>query len=132
MSLSKNVIDTLETAEAKALATQGPTGINVVPMSMIRVNDDDSIWLYNFFMDKTAENIQDNPSVALTAWSDMKGIQIKAETEYITEGDLFDESVEWCHTQNPDRVVQALIVLKPTEIFDISPGGAYEEVDLVV
>ncbi len=131
MSLSSKVVEILETAEAKALATQGPTGINVVPMSMIKVNDD-SIWLFNFFMGKTADNIQANPSISLTAWTGMAGIQLKAETEYITEGDTFDESVEWCHTQNPDRVVKALIILKPTEIFDISPGGAYEEADLTV
>ncbi len=131
MSFSNKVVETLETAEAKALATQGPDGINVAPMSMIKVNDD-SIWLFNFFMDKTAQNIQTNPSVSLTAWSGMEGVQIKAKTEYITEGEIFNESVEWCREQNPDRVVKALIVLKPTGIFDISPGGAYEESDLAV
>lgn len=131
MSFSKPVTETLENADAKAMATVGPDGVNVVPMSMIRVNND-SIWLFNFFMDKTAKNIQTNPSVALTAWSGMTGIQVKAEVDYITEGEIFDESVEWCRGQNPDRVVKALVVLKPTEILDISPGGAFAEKDLVV
>ena len=131
MSFSKPVIEILETASAKALATQGPEDVNVVPVSMIRVNND-SIWLFDFFMEKTAQNIKANPVVSLTAWTGMNGVQLKGETQYLTEGETFDESVAWCHTQNPDRVVKGLIVFKPKEIFDISPGGAYREEDLLV
>jgi predicted pyridoxine 5'-phosphate oxidase superfamily flavin-nucleotide-binding protein len=131
MSLSKIVAQTLETAEAKALATCGPDGINVVPVSMVKVNND-SIWLFDFFMNKTAKNIKDNTSVALSAWTGMTGVQIKGDITYITDGDEFDKSVAWCGEQNPDRVVKALIILKPTKIFDISPGGAYQEEDLEI
>src|SRR3989338_2963476 len=56
---------TLETAAAKALATNGPEGINVVPVSMIRVNEND-IWLFEFFMDKTAKNAEAGKKAVLT------------------------------------------------------------------
>ena len=131
MSLSNKVIEALETAEAKSLATVGQDGVNVVPVSMIKVNED-SIWLFDFFMKKTEANVRANPKVSLTAWTDMTGVQMKGDVNYVTKGDEFDASVEWCHTQNPERVVKGLIVLKPTKIFDISPGGAYEEEDLSV
>lgn len=129
--MHKNIKETINKAEAKALATNGPHGINVVPVSMIKVNDQ-SLWLFDFFMDKTATNIQQNPEVALTAWIGMKGIQIKAKAQYITAGDEFTAAVTWVKGQNPDRVVKGLIILSPTKIHDISPGGAYTPKQLAV
>ena len=131
MSLSTKVNRTLVQASAKALATSGPEGVNVIPVSMIKVNED-SIWLFDFFMEKTSSNLAVNKEVALTAWTDMTGVQIKAEATYVTEGADFNNAIEWVSTQNPDRVTKGLIVLKPITIFDISPGGAFEAGDLKV
>jgi predicted pyridoxine 5'-phosphate oxidase superfamily flavin-nucleotide-binding protein len=131
MSLSTKVIETINIASAKALATNGPEDINVVPVSMIKVNSD-SIWLFDFFMDKTVANLKQDKTVALTTWTDMVGIQIKAKAEYLTEGENFDQAVAWVATQNPDRVVKGLIILEPTAIYDISPGGAFTENDLAI
>lgn len=129
--LSQNVIEMLEQAEAKALATNGPHGINVVPVSMIKINDSD-IWLFDFFMKKTADNIKSDSTIALTGWSGMKGIQIKAQAEYCTSGEDFVVAQNWVKTQNPSRVVLGLIKLKTTEIFDISPGNAFSSEDLKI
>ena len=128
---SSTISDVLTTAAAKAFATYGNTGINVVPVSMIRVNDD-TIWLFDFFMDKTVQNLDVKAPVALTAWTDMKGIQIKADAQYVTEGVEFMEAVAWVKEQNPARVVKGLIILTPTKIHDISPGGAFLENDLSI
>lgn len=128
---SSTIRDVLSTAAAKAFATYGNTGINVVPVSMIRVNDD-TIWLFDFFMDKTVQNLDVKAPVALTAWTDMKGIQVKADAQYITVGDEFTEAVAWVKGQNPARVVKGLIILTPTKIHDISPGGAFLENDLSI
>jgi predicted pyridoxine 5'-phosphate oxidase superfamily flavin-nucleotide-binding protein len=128
---SSTIRDVLTTANAKAFATNGIAGINVVPVSMIRVNDH-TIWLFDFFMDKTIQNLGVKAPVALTAWTDMKGIQIKADAQYITDGDEFTEAVAWVKEQNPARVVKGLIILTPTKIHDISPGGAFLEDDLSI
>ena len=128
---SSTIRDVLSTAAAKAFATNGIAGINVVPVSMIRVNDH-TIWLFDFFMDKTIQNLGVKAPVALTAWTDMKGIQIKADAQYITDGDEFTEAVAWVKEQNPARVVKGLIILTPTKIHDISPGGAFLEDDLSI
>lgn len=98
---------------------------------MIRALDT-TIWLFDFFMAKTAENIQNNPSVALTAWTGMVGVQLKADADYLTTGTDFDAAVAYVKSQNPDRVVKGLIVLHPTAIFDISPGEAFAEIDLAL
>lgn len=131
MQFSTTLGEVLTKATAKALATTGPHGINVVPVSMIKVNQD-SIWLFDFFMDKTVANLQSNSDVALTAWTDMTGVQLKAAASYYTSGPAFAEAVAWVATQNPARVVKGLIVLTPTEVFDISPGGAYSTDDLAL
>lgn len=128
---SSTIRDVLTTANAKAFATNGIAGINVVPVSMIRVNDD-TIWLFDFFMDKTVQNLHTNTQVALTAWTDMKGVQVKAGAQYCTEGDAFMEAVAWVKEQNPARFVKGLIILNPTKIHDISPGGAFTESDLTI
>lgn len=129
--MQSKVKEALTHADAKALGTTGSHGVNVVPVSMIKINDD-SIWLFDFFMDKTVENIITNHTVALTAWTGMTGVQIKADASYITEGEEFNAAVEWVRTQNPDRVTRGLLILKPTAIYDISPGGAFTAEDLVI
>lgn len=129
--ISPAVTTLIETATSKALATYGVHQLNAVPVSMLKVNGD-NIWLFDFFMKKTAENIQDKPEVALCCWTDMRGVQIKASMEYITEGPDFDEAVAWVAANNPSRVVKGLLVLSPTAIFDISPGGAFTEEELAV
>ena len=129
MHITQTVKTILETASAKALATKSVEDVNVVPVSMIRVNESD-IWLFDFFMDKTVRNARITTVVALTAWEGMKGIQIKGDITHVTEGDVFTESVAWVQSQNPDRVVKGVLVLKPNAIFDVSPGGAYSAEDL--
>ena len=129
MRITQTVKTILETAPAKALATRCTTDVNVVPVSMVRVNES-SIWLFDFFMNKTAHNACGMSVCALTAWEGMKGVQIKGSITYITEGEVFNESVAWVSTQNPDRVVKGLLEIVPTSIHDVSPGGAYTALEL--
>jgi predicted pyridoxine 5'-phosphate oxidase superfamily flavin-nucleotide-binding protein len=129
MSFSNSIITVIENAEAKALATARNGDLNVVPVSMIRVLPA-TIWLFDFFMDKTAANIKTSSRIALTTWSGLKGIQIKGTASYVMEGPLFTEAVAWVKTQNPERVLRGLIVINPESMHDISPGGAFTVTDL--
>lgn len=131
MRISPTVKTILEIAPSKAFATTCPESINVVPVSMIRVNES-SIWLFNFFMNKTAHNACTSSTCALTAWKDTKGIQVKGNVKHLTSGKSFDDAVDWVHTQNPDRVVKGLLIIEPTAIFDISLGGFYTAEELSV
>jgi predicted pyridoxine 5'-phosphate oxidase superfamily flavin-nucleotide-binding protein len=131
MNITSTVKTILETAPAKAFATSCPGTINVVPVSMVQVHDS-SIWLFDFFMDKTAHNVNVSSLCALTAWEDMKGIQVKGDVTYVTSGESFAAAVDWVHTQNPDRVVKGLLIIEPNAIFDISPGGVYTAEELGV
>lgn len=117
--MKQEIQTTILKATRKALATYGDNGINVVPVSMVRIVDN-QIWLFNFFMGKTIKNIQENPLVALSCWDGLCGVQIKASVEYMTEGDQFEEAVTWVAEKNPDRVVRGLLILTPTGGFDVS------------
>lgn len=130
MQLSPSITTCIETASAKALATTGPHGVNVVPVSVITINQNGTIWLYDFFMGKTAANLQTEPTVALTCWSDMTGVQVKATATYSTSGEEFTTAEMAMREQFPERTLKGLIILTPTTIFDVSPGGAFLAKDL--
>ncbi|MCA9359253.1 pyridoxamine 5'-phosphate oxidase family protein [Candidatus Kaiserbacteria bacterium] len=121
--LTQDLIESISGAEAKALATCGPEGVNVVPVSVIKVSEKEII-LYDFFMDKTVKNLQIDPDVALTAWSGLVGLQVKAKADYQTEGGLYQSSVEEMKVQFPDRTLRGIIVLRLTHVYDISAGAS--------
>lgn len=120
MDMDTHIEQFLLEATSKALATVGENGINVIPVSTIRVVDGD-IWLINYFMDKTLQNIKDNKNVALVCWLKMMGYQIKGEAEVFSEGEKFEQAVKWVKEILPERTVKGLLILHPKEIFDISP-----------
>lgn len=120
MTLTNDVTQALLHAESKALATYGPHGINVVPVSTIRIIDG-NIQLMNYFLHKTLENIQDNNAIAMTCWSGLHGYQIKGTVSYTEEGETFDEAKKWIGEHVPERVLKGLLTITPTEIYNISP-----------
>lgn len=108
----------LDPATHKALATSGPHGLNVVPVSAIRIVDE-YIYLFDFFMNKTRENVQQQPEVSLTAWRGLDGYQIKAECSYEDSGPHFDHAKSWCTQQFPTRSLHAVLVLTPKEVCSV-------------
>lgn len=119
MKLPQHIADIALNADGKALATFGEDGINVVPVSSIRIVEG-NIWLVNYFMGKTLANILRNPIGALVCWKGYEGYQIRATIAYHTEGSAFSKAVQWIKQTLPERVVRGLLVLEPTAIFDIS------------
>lgn len=117
--MEQSIIDQIMNADARALATCGPHGINVVPVSVVEVVDS-GIHLYNFFMGKTIENLIVEPQVALTCWKGLQGIQVKAEAAYLTAGALFDVAAVQMKERFPERTLDGVIALTPTQIFDVS------------
>lgn len=124
--IEKHIEDFILSADSRALASYSNGNINVVPVSSLKVVDG-NVWLINYFMDKTLSNINKNPEVSLVCWRKMMGYQIKGGVEYKTEGEDFDSAVAWIKEILPERVVKGLIILKPREIFDISPTKDTEE-----
>lgn len=119
MKLTQNITTMILNAESKALATNNSDTLNVVPVSTVKVIDDQII-LVNYFLGKTLKNIQQNPHVSLACWSGFEGYQIKGHVEHVVSGELFDTMVSWVKEILPHRVVKGILILTPEEIFDIS------------
>lgn len=120
MNLSPQIIEEILQTDSKALATYGKHGINVVPVSTIRIVDD-KILLMNYFLDKTLENIIENPHIALSCWKGLKGYQIKGVVTYVADGTVFDEARVWVAQNVSNRTLKGLLIITPENIYDISP-----------
>ncbi|MDD3723761.1 MAG: pyridoxamine 5'-phosphate oxidase family protein [Lutibacter sp.] len=107
-------------AKSKSLATIGQDGINVVPISAIRCMNGD-IWLFDYFMNRTRENIVFNPQIAIVCWTDMEGYQIKGVAQYLKSGIKYRNACDIVKELHPDRVLKGLIVIQPKNIFSVSP-----------
>ncbi len=116
-------------ATSKALATTGPAGLNVVPVSVVKVVDG-VIYLYNFFMHKTVENLVVEPVVSLVCWNGLVGIQVRAVASYETSGECFAATVDEMKVRFPDRTLSGVIALRPTAVFDISAESTRAGVQL--
>lgn len=121
MQLPQHVVEALLNAEAKALATHGPNGLNVVPVSSVLFADG-KIWLFNYFFKKTLSNILQEPEASLVFWSGLKGYQVKSTAMHYTTGFLFEEATRWVAKNHPTRVLKGLLILEPRELHDISVG----------
>lgn len=119
--LSPQAIDFILNADGKALATAGLHGINVVPISTVRIVDN-RIWLMNYFMKKTLENILEQPQVAFACWRGLDGVQIKGRVEYTESGWAVAEARTWVTQNVPNRVVKGLLILTPEEVYSVAPS----------
>ena len=105
MNLSKETTTIILSAASKALATDGPAGLNVVPVSVVSMIDG-KIMLYNFFMNKTVKNISvPNTPVALTCWDGLMGVQVRARATHYTKGDAFTAAESEMKEKFPDYFI---------------------------
>lgn len=121
VTLTEEILGVLLNAQtSKALATYGPQGINVIPVSTVRVVDN-TIFLFDYFFNKTKDNLlHGDSSVMVTFWLGLKAYQIVSEAEYITQGNVFDDMVVWDSKIHPDRIVKGIVAITPIQICDIS------------
>ena len=121
MTLSPEIVDAIQKAEHKALATFCGE-VNVVPVSVLEIVDGD-IWLFNFFMDKTAKNICAEPSAALALWRGMEGVQLKGKVTHEESGENFDRAKAKMKEKFPERTIKGLLIFKPESVYDLTPGA---------
>jgi hypothetical protein len=114
-------LEQLLTLPQRALATDGPHGINVVPVSVVAI-EGEAIILHDFFMGKTVANIKENPAVALTAWDGPWGLQIKGHATYEVSGESFTHAVAAMARDYPDRIVRGIIRIVPQTVYTVAPG----------
>ena len=127
--MKQEIKDIITNSTSAALATTGPKGLNIVPISVFSVQDEE-IHLYDFFMNKTSENLKAEPKAVFTCWKEFVGIQVKADVAYETEGEVYEATVTEMKEKFPDRTLAAVIRLTPTEIYDVAPGATGDDLVL--
>ena len=119
------------------LGTADLNGIpNVVPVGAVKILDDETILVSDQYFLKTLSNLRENPRVAMSFWEVDKGegYQIKGEATIHTEGEIYEETVEWIRDFS-EKIGHPLkskgaIIIKITEIYSVTPGpNAGQRVD---
>jgi hypothetical protein len=97
---------------------------NVVPIGVVELVGDDTIWITDNFMHKSLENLAANPKIAIYIWGpEIKGcFQIKGQASVKTNGKDFDSMKAKINAKNPAMPARSLIIVNITEVFECQPG----------
>jgi len=99
---------------------------NVVPIGVVELVSDDTIWITDNFMNKSMTNLRTNPKVAVYIWGpEIKGcFQIRGVTSIKTSGPEYEEMKADINRKRPELPARSLVIVKITEVFECKPGPA--------
>ncbi len=123
--LTQEMKDIAAKATIFIMATASKDGKpNGVPMIAARVISDDEIILVDNFLNKTRQNLEENPLVAVSFWDTGLGYgyQCKGRARVETSGKLFDEVTRAPKGDRPKRLPKAVVVVKVEEIYYVGHG----------
>jgi uncharacterized protein len=97
---------------------------NVIPLGVVELVDDETIWITDNFMNKSLSNLRVNPKIAIYIWGpEIKGcFQIKGVTSIKSSGKEYDEMKEKINKKNPALPARSLVIVRITEVFECKPG----------
>ncbi|MGA2122296.1 MAG: pyridoxamine 5'-phosphate oxidase family protein [Methanoregula sp.] len=107
------------------VATASKDGIpNVVPLGMVELHSDDTIWIVDNFLNKSMTNLRTNPKCAIYIWGpEIKGcFQIKGVTSIKTSGPEYEEMKANVNRKKPELPARSLVIMKITQVFECKPG----------
>lgn len=123
MSMTDEMMDAVE-KDLVFLATSSEEGVpNVVPIGFARPIDQDTILIADNYMNKTRQNMENNPWISLVTKDATKcPYQFKGKVEIFESGQHFDTVTEWGKNAMTKLTPKAAILMKVTEIYSIQPG----------
>lgn len=124
MVLSQEMMDSIEKNNIVWLATANKDSKpNVVPIGLARPLDNETVLLVANFMNKTFENLKNNPNAAI-AVSDISECpyQFKGTVEIHESGKYFDDAVDWAKSVMSQLNPKAAVLLTVEEIYSVQPG----------
>ena len=94
---------------------------NGVPIGFAKMLSDDEFMLVDNFMQKTRQNIIENPIAAVTCWSSdvHYGYQFKGKAHIETSGEVFDSAVEWVKNRGLPFKPKGVVIVKVDEVYYI-------------
>ena len=123
--LTQDMKDSWAKAEVFMVATADSDGKpNSVPVNLAKIISQNQIMLVDNLMVKTRENIEQNPNVAVTFWSDKDqyGYELKVKARVETTGKFFGNSVKWIKEKGFPSNPKAIIVVRVEEAYYVGKG----------
>ncbi|MDD3406921.1 MAG: pyridoxamine 5'-phosphate oxidase family protein [Methanomicrobium sp.] len=114
------------------LATASKENVpNVAPMGAIHLKDDETIWILNNYMNKSAANIRETKKAAVYLYGEgIKGCyQVKGDAELVSTGADYEAAKKMFLEKRPNFPAKELLIIKITDVFNCSPGqGAGDKI----
>jgi predicted pyridoxine 5'-phosphate oxidase superfamily flavin-nucleotide-binding protein len=124
VALTTEIRESLAGTKTLFLATSSQNRVpNVVPIGAFRLLDDETLLISDQYFNKTLQNIQENPVVALSWWGEKGGYQIKGPVTLHTNDGIFQEDVAWMKEIRPSLKPKSAVVLKIAEVYHVKPGA---------
>ena len=127
MKMPSEVRETLEKQKPIPIATASKSGVpNVVFVGLLKIVDDETLMLADNFFLKTAQNLTENPKIAILCYNSetKKSFQIKGNVTLCKEGENFATMKAWVHGVNDKLPAKACVMVKITEIYNAMWGPA--------
>ena len=119
--------DMINNAYAAAFSTCAEGVPNVVPVSMKQVVDDETVMVSDQYMNKTLANIRANPYVALSAWDEQGGFQVKGSVVYEDEGPRYEQVAaqvkQILSSMGYDFTSKGVCFIHVEEVYSVTPGA---------
>ncbi len=123
VKLTQQIKDSMPKGTMYFFATSSKAGVpNAVPIKALKLLDDETILVSDQYFAKTLKNLEENPHVAISFWSDKGGYQIKGTATVHKSGKIFDDDVAWVHELNPNLKPKGAVVIKVTDVYNVKPG----------
>jgi predicted pyridoxine 5'-phosphate oxidase superfamily flavin-nucleotide-binding protein len=124
MVLSQEMMDAIEKNNIVWLATANKEDRpNVVPIGLARPLDNETVLLVANFMNKTFENLKNNPQAAIAVSNVSEcPYQFKGSVEIHESGKYFEDAVNWAKSVMTQLNPKAAVLLKIEEIYSVQPG----------
>ena len=123
--LTAEMLEEMKATGIISFATASKDGTpNVVPVGMLFQGEDGNIWLIDNYLNKTLNNLRENPKAAFFIWSrDFKeSYQIKGTVTIENSGADYEKAVAYAHSKKETFPAKNLIKMKVEEIFYVTPG----------
>jgi len=120
--LTHEIEESLRGAKLAFLATSSKDGIpNVVPIAAFTVLDDGTLLISDQYFNKTLQNMQENPQIALSWWSDRGGFQVKGTVTLHADDEVFGQNVAWMKERWPKFVPKSAVLVTITDGYIVKP-----------
>lgn len=125
VKLTEDIKSEMSKMKTFMLATASKSGIpNVVPIGMLFLQDDDTIWIIDNYMGKTLKNMKENPIASFSVWTPecQMCYQIKGNLSIENSGDDYEKAVAIAHIKNKDLPAKNLIKMEVCAVYSVKPG----------